>query len=81
MIEKLRNEIDKIDKKLLFLLNKRFKLSMMTYKYKVKVKDARREKEIILKLKANLKKYKYIDIVFIKNLYKIIFNKSRNLQD
>jgi len=81
MIEKLRSEIDKIDAKLLFLLNKRFKLSKLTYKYKKEIKDTKREKEIINKISLNIKKYKYLDIFFIKSLYKIIFNKSRDIQD
>jgi chorismate mutase len=78
-ILKLRKEIDKIDGKILDLLNKRTVLTEKIMKIKrktgMKITDKEREKEIIENLKKKtknkiLKKY-------LKPIYKIIFKISK----
>ena len=54
-LKKLRNEIDKIDEEIVKLLAKRSKIAMKIAKYKkehgLQIYDARREREVIEKVK------------------------------
>ncbi len=80
MIEVYRKRIDKIDKKILSLLEERVKVSKDIGKYKrknkIKIEDLKREKEIVEELggKTNL------DKKFIQRIYKTIFKFSKKIQ-
>lgn len=76
----LRQEINKIDAKLLELLEKRFSISSEIGRYKLvnglAVEDKKREEEII----ANRISSSELDEEFIKNLFELIFAESKKIQ-
>lgn len=81
-IDKLRKNIDIIDKNIIDLLNERFKISEEIKNYKIEnnlpVLNMKREKEILDKLSLYIKSpltYKYFE-----NIYKEILSASRDLQ-
>ena len=67
---KLRNQIDKIDDKIIFLLEKRLQIAKKIKKYKKKIIDTNREKEILSKIHSK----------YIKDIYKSIFKNSKKFQ-
>ncbi|KPK32994.1 MAG: hypothetical protein AMS24_02570 [Chlamydiae bacterium SM23_39] len=69
-LEKIREEIDEIDDKIILLLQKRFHLSSQTKKYKKKIKDKKREEEILKKISSP----------YIKKIYKKILKISQKNQ-
>lgn len=77
----LRDQIDKVDKRIIKLLSDRFKLvrAVALYKKKNKIKttQADREKEIINKLTDLTTSSSPI---FIKKLYSLIFKESKRIQ-
>lgn len=77
MIERYRKKIDKIDREIIALLEKRFLITKEIIKYKrekeIKVRDKVREEEIIKKLS----KGKKLDKSLVKKIYKLIFQFSR----
>ena len=79
-IKKNRDMITEIDKRISRLLVKRFEQVKRISKYKkknnLKIKDKKREEEII----NNALKEKKLDKKFIEDLYKVIFNQSYKLQ-
>jgi chorismate mutase len=79
MINKLRNEIDNIDKEIIELLVKRFEKTNSITKYKETVFDSKRENQIIDKLK-NLNNNR-LNNDFIDDLYKLILAESKRLQN
>lgn len=79
-LKEIRNQINKIDKEIIDLLEKRFDLSKKVRAYKIshnkKIYDPVREKEILKKIKDNNPKYgKY----FVE-IYQEIMDQSKNLQ-
>lgn len=79
-LRKLRKKIDDIDKKILKLLIKRFiiveMIKSIKKRFKIKIKDKKRENEILKKANNSSKKYgKYL-----KNIYKTIIRSSLELQ-
>jgi chorismate mutase len=83
-IADLRKSIDLIDKNLLFLLNRRNELSKKIGKAKRKlglpVLDKKRE-ELVIKDRKSLGKKMDLDPKFLEQLFKIIFNESKKLQN
>jgi chorismate mutase/prephenate dehydratase len=77
---KLREEIDKIDTKILSLFKERFDLSIGVGKYKLikglAIEDKRREEEIINSRVSSSK----LDEDFVKSLFELIFNESKKIQ-
>jgi chorismate mutase len=70
MIEKIREEIDSLDIQIQKLLEKRLKLALQTLKYKKKISDKKREKEILEKISS----------IYIKDIYKAILKNSKKYQ-
>ncbi len=66
----IRKKIDKIDDKIIILLEKRLLLAKELKKIKKKIKDKKREDEILSKIKS----------IFIKDIYKTIFKNSKKVQ-
>jgi shikimate dehydrogenase len=62
-LEQIRNEINKIDEKIVELLKKRFSLALRTKKWKKKFRDKKRESEILQKIKSP----------YLRDVYKSIF--------
>ncbi|XRX42953.1 MAG: prephenate dehydratase domain-containing protein [Buchnera aphidicola (Tetraneura sorini)] len=81
---KLRNKIDIIDKKIIFLLKARCFVSKKIALYKKKnnkpIKDKQREKEIIKKI-INMSTKKQLNPEYAKKIFKIIINESVILQE
>lgn len=66
MLKKIRKEIDLIDDQIIKLLEKRFFFTSKIKKYKTKIRDKKREKEILKKIPS----------LYIKKIYKQIFKSS-----
>ncbi len=78
-LDQIRKKIDKTDRKIIKLLDKRFDLCIKTSKYKNSIENLDRENEIIKNLQ--LLKTNNIDKTIIENMYKVIFNYSKNIQN
>ena len=80
-LEKLRKKIDKTDKKLLKMIEARFKITNKIGEYKMKnnipVQNKKREQEII----RERQKETGLDKSFIKNFYSLLFKESRRMQE
>jgi shikimate dehydrogenase len=72
MLDSLREEIDKLDDEIIFLLDKRFEIvkKIKNLNLKKNIEDKKREEKILSKITSD----------FIKNIYKEIFKNSKNLQ-
>jgi len=77
-IEKVRKEIDQIDAEIIQLLNKRMETALRTKNLKEGVEDAKREEEIIKKLKET--PMGLIRGEFTERIFKEIIKKSKELQ-
>ncbi len=77
-LEEIRNEIDEIDKKIVWLLERRMELALLTRSFKRQINDAEREKKIKESL-LNLK-VQCLSQPFLEKLYSIILNESKSLQ-
>ena len=82
-LDKLRSRIDKIDDELIDLLEQRLKIAKAIAEYKVKhnlsIEQPEREKAVLEKLMHRAKK-KGLNHKFIKELYELIFQESKDLQ-
>lgn len=80
-LEELRSEIDEIDRKLMRLLKKRFKVVAQVARLKsskgMGINDAAREREVIQNCKAAAKN---IDAIFVERLMKLVLAQSRKIQ-
>lgn len=78
-IEGLREEIDKVDREIVQLLNKRIELVLHIGELKnrdeLAVEDLEREKEILSKLCGDK-----LDGEFLRNIYEVIFRYSKSKQ-
>ena len=79
-LKEIRGKIDNIDIEILDLLEKRFKLAMTTKKFKKKVADTNREKEIIKCVLKRSGKLKLLNQKFVKKIFKSIISESKRMQ-
>jgi len=83
-MQQIRNQIDTIDKKIITLLGKRFKLVPKLAKLKKKeglpIQDKKREVEMLSRLQKEAKKQK-VDPKLVKKLYIEILKESRKIQN
>jgi len=79
-IEKIREDIDSIDRELLKLLNQRFELGLRAKRHKKEIFDPSREAEIMKKLRCLSRSYNLVRPDFLEKLFKIIFQESRRIQ-
>jgi len=77
-LDKVRNGINQIDGEMLKLLKKRMELAIQAGKFKKKIEDPTREKEILDKIGNS--STGIIDPKFSKALYQKIFEESKKLQ-
>jgi len=77
-LEEIRTNIDQIDSKILKLMNDRMEQALLANKFKSKIEDTDREKEILEKIKhtPNL----LLEPSFTEALYKIVISWSKELQ-
>lgn|GEM_PF-1646736 len=76
----IRHEIDLVDKAILDLLNRRFSLALRTLAYKKNLRDRRREKELIDRLKSRAKSLRYLSPALIGKIYLLILKESLDQQ-
>lgn len=77
---RVRQEIDRVDKKLLTLLERRFALTISTVKSKSCLRDKEREEAIIARLRNRVACSPYLTLPFVKKVYGLIFNRSVALE-
>lgn len=77
---RLRREIDRVDKKILALLERRFALAISTVKFKSRHRDKEREEAIIAGLRNRVSWSPYLTLPFVKKVYGLIFNQSVALE-
>jgi len=82
-IQNFRKQINKIDNQILYLLNKRTKISRAIGRYKkqnnLKIQDKIREKQLIKNIKQKAEKYN-LNKKYINQLFKLILKNSRDIQ-
>lgn len=77
-LKEIRKNIDVVDSKILKLLNDRMELVLMAKKFKSKIEDNQREKELLEKIGTN--STGLIHAEFIEKVYVEIIKESKNLQ-
>ena len=82
-LDKIRSEIDKTDVQILSLIKKRLLLVIRVGRIKqennLKVKDLRREKEVLENIAEKAKSLN-ISTLFIRKIWKLFFNESYKLE-
>lgn len=83
-LEKIRREIDKIDKGIIQLIKKRLALAVLARNHKISNNlrkiDLKREKEILIKVKDRCRLWKIKDEKVLK-IFKLIIQISRDKQE
>ena len=72
-----RYKIDKVDDKIYYLLNNRFKYAKKLSKYKINVIDLDRQNNILNRLYNK----KLLDNKFVKDVWTLVFKKSCKIQE
>ena len=75
----LRENIDRIDRQILKLLNDRMQQAAMIRKFKEKIEDKEREQKVLNKVTNS--PHSLLDSAFIEKLYKIIIEESKHIQE
>lgn len=82
MLEEYRKQIDKIDDEIINLIEKRLDIVLKVGKYKkdngIEVLDIKREKIILEKIKAKVKKEEYVENII--KIYVKIMEESKKKQ-
>jgi prephenate dehydratase/chorismate mutase/prephenate dehydratase len=77
-LNEIRNSIDLIDSRILKLLNDRMEQALLAKKFKNRIEDLEREKDLMVRLKQNPNAL--IDPEFTESLYKTILSFSKKIQ-
>lgn len=77
-LKEIRKNIDRIDSKILMLLNDRMELALMAKKFKSQIEDRGREKEILERIRKNATGL--MNATFIENIFNEIIRESKSLQ-
>ncbi len=77
-LEEIRKKIDLSDSKILNLLSERMELVLMAKKFKSRIEDSKRERELLERIRKN--STVLIDVEFIETIYAEIIKKSKKLQ-
>ncbi len=78
-LEKIRDDIDKLDRKLVELLRARMDLAIKSKKYKKEIEDLDRERQVLKNLKLLAQKYN-LDSNYIMSIYQLIFEEGKKQQ-
>lgn len=78
-LNRIRKEIDNIDRELIKLLSQRMSLAIESKKFKQKIEDISREEEIYSNLRLLAQEYD-LDYRYVRNIYEIIFREGKNRQ-
>lgn len=79
-LESIRDQIDRLDDRIIMLLDKRIQLACETTQHKRRVHDHSREKQIFRRLKKRTRKLRLIEPEFVQKLYGMILKESRKIQ-
>lgn len=77
---RIRKQIDQLDEAILALLNQRFALAIKTGRYKSRLSDKKREKEVLANLKRKSTEFAHLPPGFLGSIYREIFAESRRQQ-
>ena len=77
-LKEIRDAIDSIDSRILRLLNDRMELVLMAKRFKPRIEDTQREKEILERIEKDLTGL--IHASFVQGIYTEIIKESKNLQ-
>ncbi len=80
-LEKIRKNIDSIDREIIRLLNERLELGLRSKKFKDSIYDREREHQILNQLKGILHAYNLIQPDFLEKLLAVIIAESRKIQE
>jgi len=78
-LKEVRKEIDLLDSRILKLINDRMGLALMAKKYKTRIEDRQREKELLDRITT--KSTGLINAEFIEKIYTEIIEESKKLQE
>lgn len=78
-LNRIRKEIDNIDRELIKLLSQRMSLAIESKKFKQKIEDIGREEEIYSNLRLLAQEYD-LDYRYVRNIYEIIFREGKKRQ-
>lgn len=78
-LQQIRHNIDRLDSRILTLLNERMEQVLLTRKLKPKVEDRVREQELLERIRENATGL--IDSDFTEKIYRQIIEKSKSLQE
>jgi prephenate dehydratase/chorismate mutase len=78
-LEETRKSIDAIDSKILNLINQRMELALQTARYKEKIEDQEREKQVLERAKLNLGRLVSAD--FCETLFTHIMKEGKSIQE
>ncbi len=76
----IRQQIDRIDEKILALLEQRFSLSVGTVRYKTRLRDKTREKEVFARVAKKTASCEYLNFAFARKIYRLILRESLALE-
>ena len=77
-LQETREQIDLLDSRILRMLNKRMELALIAKKFKTRIEDNQREKELLDRIRRNSPGL--INAEFIEKVYVEIIKESKNLQ-
>ena len=78
-LQQIRHNIDRLDSRILTLLNERMEQVLLTRKLKPKIEDRVREQELLERIRENATGL--IDADFTEKIYRQIIEKSKSLQE
>ena len=77
-LKEIRKSIDLLDARILKLLNDRMELALMTKRFKTRIEESEREREVLDRIRRNASSL--IDPGFVEKIYQEIIKESKNLQ-
>lgn len=78
ILQEIREKIDLLDSRILRMLNKRMELALMAKKFKSRIEDSEREKELLDRIRRNSPGL--INAEFIEKVYMEVLKESKKLQ-
>ncbi len=79
-LHRIRKQVDRVDEKILELLDRRFSLIVETVKYKSRLRDKAREKEVFARVEGKVASCEYLDLAFARKIYRLILWQSLALE-
>lgn len=79
-LEEIRKQINKIDRQILEKLNQRMYLSLQARRFKSRIKDSKRETQVLEQIRQETKDYHLVGKKFAKKIFKKIIQESCKIQ-